>query len=212
MSTQPKIDKFDRRLSRLYSGCEDKEALYDGWAENYEKDLVDDLAYVAHIDAAKIFASQVEDLSSHIIDVACGTGLVAKELRGMGYANIDGVDFSNEMLGASRATGCYQTVFQHDFTAPPERTGIYDALICVGLFAFDVPGIEHMVNVIDLVRPGCLCIITVNGAAWIELGLESAVKQQSQQHQFFIENILGAGYIENQNIDAKVLVIRRGHI
>lgn len=41
---------------------------------------------------AKVFVSLELDKSIRILDVACGTGIVAEELRNHGYSNIDGLD------------------------------------------------------------------------------------------------------------------------
>lgn len=202
------MKQVDSRLSRLYTGQADKQQTYDTWAGDYDHDLVNELGYVAHKDAAKVFDEVVPDRNVKILDVACGTGLVGMELRRMGYGSIDGTDFSNGMLEKARECGCYRTIFQHDFTRDLDTPGNYDALICVGLFSFDIPRIEHMIHVIRTVKSGAPCVITVNGAAWAELNLEGAVLSESKTHGFTIEAIHTAGYIRGQGIDGKVLVLR----
>ncbi|NKB61660.1 MAG: methyltransferase domain-containing protein [Gammaproteobacteria bacterium] len=203
------IEKIDSRLSSLYSSHEDKLAHYDSWADSYDSDLINDLDYVAHLTSSRTFLNIVPDRSSKILDVACGTGLVAEELRKMGYQNIDGTDFSSEMIRVSRARNLYTNLFQHDFTMPLERQPLYDAVICVGLFAFTVPGIANMFHVVEAVKPGGICVITVNGAAWKELNLGAAIEEESDKHGFDIEQVVCADYIRSENIDCRILVIRR---
>jgi SAM-dependent methyltransferase len=202
------MEKIDTRLSDLYTSDENKQEKYDQWAGDYESDLVDGMDYVAHIDAARIFSEVVVDKSCRILDVACGTGLVGGELKKLGYNNVDGTDFSAEMLKISEGRAVYNNLFQHDFTTALENPGGYDALICVGMFSFSVPKITDMIHVIRAVKPGRTCVITVNGAAWRELDLAGQVEIESGKHGFAVEQIIEAGYIQREDIDARVLVIR----
>ena len=202
-------DQFDSRLSRVYAAIEDKEQYYDKWAKTYEHDLVHDLDYVAHQDASDVFQQWVTDKTLRIVDVACGTGLVGECLQKFGYEHVDGVDFSNEMLRISRKRNVYRTLWQHDFTQPADLENPYDALICVGLFSFDKPKISHLHLVVNCVKPGAFCIITVNGAAWTQLNLAPAVHREAAQHGFTIEQIRDADYIRREGIDSRILVIRR---
>ncbi len=202
------MEKIDSRLSDLYTSDENKLEKYDNWANEYESDLVDEMDYVAHIDAARIFSEIVTDKNCRILDVACGTGLVGEELRRFGYLRIDGTDFSGEMLKVSEQRNIYQQLFQHDFTGPLKIPGQYDAVICVGMFSFSIPKITAMIHVIRAAKPDSYCVITVNGAAWRELKLGEQVEQESIKYGFTIERIVEAGYIQREGIDARVLIIR----
>ena len=138
-----------------------------------------------------------------------GTGLVGEYLSEIGYLRIDGADFSPEMLARADKREVYQALWQHDFTTAKKLNRPYDALICVGLFSFAVPKISDLHHVVNCVRQNGICVVTVNGAAWRQLELESAVLQESELHGFKIEEIHKAGYIQKEGIDARVLVIRR---
>lgn len=203
------IDQFDPRLAAAYARKEDKEQQYDEWAARYDSDLLDDLDYVAWRDAGDIFAGLVADHSTRVLDVACGTGLAGEYLASMGYQQIDGADFSREMLARAADRGVYQALWQHDFTTPKQLTQPYDALLCVGMFSFAVPEISDLHHVVNCVKADGLCVITVNGAAWRKLQLEPEVYRQARRHGFSIEQIVEAEYIRKEGIDARVLVIRR---
>ncbi len=205
----PDLNRFDDRLAAVYRQTDDKEAQYDQWASSYEADLVDDLGYVAHIDAGDIFAEAVADRSVRILDVACGTGLVGKYLQSLGYENIHGADFSREMLAIAVKRKVYQSLWKKDFTKAVDLNPRYDALICVGLFSYATPKISDMHHVIGCVVPGGTCVITVNGAAWEELDLTTAVHAEAELHGFSIREIRQAGYIGNQGIGSRVLIIHR---
>ena len=205
----PAAKRFDARLAAVYRQRDDKLQHYDQWAASYETDLVDDLDYVAHRETADIFAGRVGDRSCRVLDVACGTGLVGERLQALGYRRVDGVDFSAAMLAHARARGCYRRLWRHDFTRPAELGEPYDALICVGLFAFAQPAITDLPHVVDCVRPGGSCVITVNGDAWRELKMHDEIRRLSGEQGFILEDIVEADYIREQGIDARVLIIRR---
>ena len=203
------IDQFDPRLAAVYQPRDDKQQHYDEWAASYDADLVDELDYVAFRDAGDIFAGLVGDRHCRVLDVACGTGLAGAYLRELGYRHVDGVDFSREMLARAERRDCYHRLWQHDFTTPPQLERPYEALICVGLFSFALPEISDLHHVVNCVRSGGTCVITVNGAAWRQLQLEPEVYRVAAEHEFSIEDIVEAGYIRQQGIDSRVLIIRR---
>jgi 2-polyprenyl-3-methyl-5-hydroxy-6-metoxy-1,4-benzoquinol methylase len=206
---KPNVDRFDNRLAAAYSRTENKEQQYDEWAATYDSDLVDDLGYVAHRDAGDVFMERVVDKSAHILDVACGTGLAGEYLFDHGYKNIEGADLSNEMMAVSRNREAYTATWQHDFTKPAKIEKFYEAILCVGMFSFSIPKISHMHNVVNCVQPGGVCVITVNGAAWRDLNLDLEVAREAELHEFTIEEIRTAGYIVNEGIDSRILIIKR---
>ena len=206
---KPNVERFDHRLAAVYGRTENKEQQYDEWAQTYDADLVEDLGYVAFKDAGDIFMEMVADKNVRILDVACGTGLAGAYLKGKGYHHIDGADLSREMMSIAGRRQIYRSTWQHDFTRPVALGHLYDAVLCVGMFSYSVPKISDMHNVVNCAAPGSICVITVNGAAWRDLDLETAVYQEVTTHGFTIEQIREAGYIENQGIDSRVLVIRR---
>ena len=208
---QDKLDmaQVDDRLARIYTFKGDKQEQYDRWAEDYDSDLVDDLGYVAHLRSCEIFSNRVTDKNIKMLDMGCGTGLVGATLSNLGYSNIDGADFSPEMLRVATRRGVYRVLHRHDVTEPMACAGRYDALISVGLFSYGTPHISDLYNAIRCVAPGAPCVITVNGSAWREHNLEPAVYQEAEKHQFTVEEIIETEYIRKENINAQVLIIRR---
>ena len=206
---KPELNRFDPRLAAAYSRTENKEQQYDDWASTYDADLVDDLGYVAHVDAGNVFMEIIQDRALKILDVACGTGLAGQYLRLHNYTRIDGVDLSGKMLEIARGRGIYQNLMQHDFTKPMSLESCYDALLCVGMFAYAVPKISDMHNVVNCVKPGGTCVITINGAAWEDLDLGLQVEKESSLHNFTVAQIIDAGYIQEQGIGSKILVVIR---
>ncbi|XP_078535647.1 methyltransferase-like protein 27 isoform X3 [Lissotriton helveticus] len=114
---------------------DEKLQFYDNWAQDYEKD-VDILEYRAPRLAADCLASAfpTDRDSRLILDVACGTGLVAAELSKHGFQLFHGVDGSEQMLEVARQKKLYlelkQCMLGQDpLLAPAEQ---YDAVVIVG--------------------------------------------------------------------------------
>ncbi|XP_051255678.1 methyltransferase-like protein 27 isoform X1 [Dicentrarchus labrax] len=108
---------------------------YDSWAENYEKDhslmsyRAPDLA-VNHL--SDHFTGNPEQ--ALVLDVACGSGWVAKEMLELGFRHFVGVDGSKSMLEQAAKTGLYQDLRLALLgTQPlPAQTDTFDVVIIVG--------------------------------------------------------------------------------
>lgn len=206
---KPNSGQLDDRLAGLYAAEGDKRAQYDRWAGDYESDLVDDLGYVGHLRSAEIFSKIVTDKNARVLDMGCGTGLAGETLARLGYASIDGADFSAKMLEIAARRGVYRKLHRHDITRPLKTARRYDALISVGLFSYGTPYIADLHNAVNCVRRNSPCVITVNGRAWDEHDLQTALCAEAGKHRFTVEQIIETAYILKESINARVLVIRR---
>uniref|UniRef100_A0A8B9ZJN7 Methyltransferase like 27 n=1 Tax=Anas platyrhynchos TaxID=8839 RepID=A0A8B9ZJN7_ANAPL len=99
------------RVRAVHGGAALPELLrrYDGWAGRYEQDVAA-LEYRApHLAAASLaFAFPAPPAGARVLDVGCGTGLVARELQRRGFGCLHGVDGSAGMLERARGTGLYR--------------------------------------------------------------------------------------------------------
>ena len=87
-----------------------------------------------------------------ILDVACGTGVVGRELREAGYSNVDGLDPSQGYLNGAMAKGIFRKVFRAYIdpeipTEIPDNT--YDALLCCAGF-FQVKNLSLKVEKLNV--------------------------------------------------------------
>lgn len=203
-------DKIDARLDRVYANNGDKQALYDDWAASYDRDLVDDLGYVAHEEACRRLQELVPDPNARILDAGCGTGLAGRRLREAGYSNIHGSDYSRKMLEKARASGAYRSLTRHDLTCVIVPDKPFDAAIVVGVFAFGPPSAEHLVNITAALEPGGVALVTVNGKAWREADwparLEGFDRKYTGSRLIEIRTI---GYLTAEGIDGRLLTLLR---
>ena len=197
-------------MKKVYDNPGDKQALFDDWASTYNHDLVDDLGYVADAEACEVFESLVTDRQTRILDAGCGTGLVGRRLKQSGYTNIHGNDYSAKMLDQARATDAYRSLQQHDLTQPVETDTPYDAAISVGVFAFSVPSVEHLVNITRSLKPGGIAIVTVNGKAWREVDWESKLDGFDQKYpDARLLDIKTIDYLTADGIDGRLLTFEQ---
>jgi len=203
-------DGIDERLDRVYADPGDKRALYDDWAASYDSDLLDDLGYVAHLEACRRLQARVTDLDARILDAGCGTGLVGRQLQQAGYRNLHGSDYSPGMLDKARASGAYRSLTQHDLTRPIAAEPAYDAVIVVGVFAFSKPSAEHLVNVTACLKPGAVALVTVNGKAWRDVDWPSRLEDFDRSYPsaklIGVEEI---DYLTAEGIDGRLLILQR---
>ncbi|XP_037639628.1 methyltransferase-like protein 27 isoform X3 [Sebastes umbrosus] len=89
--------------------AKDQVQFYDSWAENYEKDVTL-LSYRAPYLAVDFlsdnFSGSPEE--ARVLDVACGSGWVAKLMVELGFMHFVGVDSSKGMLEQAAKTSLYQ--------------------------------------------------------------------------------------------------------
>ena len=110
---------------------------YQDWTNNnkYNKDMVD-WNYTAPHETVSVLKKYSFNKNFKILDAGCGTGLVGIELKKYGYLNIDGVDFSQNMLNLV-PQDIYKKIEKVDLNKPLKfETNMYDVVMCVGTFTY----------------------------------------------------------------------------
>ncbi|KAM8977088.1 methyltransferase-like protein 27 [Pelodytes ibericus] len=152
-------------IASAHKDCtpDQKLQFYDGWAKEYEED-VSTLEYKApHLAAvalASMFGSSRE--SKIVLDVACGTGLVAQELQHCGFSLFHGLDGSAEMLQIAQSKMLYKEVKQCMLGQEPlpSSTDHYDAVIIVGALSDGQVPVSVIPELIRVTKPGGFVCLT----------------------------------------------------
>ena len=202
--------KIDPRLARNYGDLttDDQRAVYRQWADSYDEELIEEFGYIAPQEAVSAFVRRVPDRTAPVLDMGCGTGLAGKLLDQAGYAHIDGIDLSPEMLEKAAALNVYRQLWEGDLTAVIDVQPIYQAVICVGVFSHKSDQPFLIPKLLDCLLPGGLVIATVNGKGWRDIGWVELLEESQRQHDFKLESVDDIGYLTKQGIDGKLLTIR----
>ena len=172
---KPSAKKLLDRAHSLNNEEETKQ-LYRDWAQTYDKTMVEGLGYLSPIKAAKLLALNIPNKDALILDVGTGTGLVGKELAALGYANIDGIDYSAPMLEVARKTGIYGALLEADLTEPlSTKSNSYDALICIGTFTHGHVGADCLDELFRILKPGGKFITAIRKTYWEPAGFAAKI-------------------------------------
>lgn len=83
------------------------ENLFDGYAENFDQSLLENLNYdIPRIITELAVKEHGSGSLGSILDLGCGTGLTGVKIKEF-CSNLEGVDLSNEMLNQARKTDVY---------------------------------------------------------------------------------------------------------
>jgi SAM-dependent methyltransferase len=165
---------------------QDSRQLYARWAATYESDFVARNQYVIPDRVAEVFAGAARRAAGRVdgpvLDVGCGTGLVAVALvrdaagDGIDWV-IDGVDISPEMLAVSGAKirpdgrPLYRQLLEADLTAAADiPDGSYAGVLSAGTFTHGHLGPTTLSTLIRFGRPGAVFAIGINAEHFAAMG------------------------------------------
>jgi predicted TPR repeat methyltransferase len=167
-----------RLLHRAYSlGAPDTHIdFYRDFAELYDSTFAASLGYIYPLGIASVLSGQQRPQGA-ILDIGCGTGLVATAIREVDLsAVIDGVDISPDMLGKARAKGEYRDLIAADLTADCSHIAMdYAAIVSAGTFTFGHLGPELIPDMVGLCRSGAVAALGVNSVYFAEQGFRDVL-------------------------------------
>ena len=167
-----------RLLRRAYSlGAPDTHIdFYRDFAELYDSTYAASLGYIYPLGIASVLSGQKRPQGA-ILDMGCGTGLVATAIRQVDpNVEIDGVDISPDMLGKARAKGDYRDLIAADLTADCSHIAMdYAAIVSAGTFTFGHLGPELIPDMVGLCRPGAVAALGVNSVYFVKQGFRDVL-------------------------------------
>ncbi|XP_063154969.1 methyltransferase-like protein 27 isoform X1 [Candoia aspera] len=162
------LAEVQRRVAAVHhqSDLQQQLRFYNGWAEDYDQDVVV-LQYQAPSLTAAFLASVFQGLleDALVLDVACGTGLVAQELQAKGFRHIHGLDGSQGMLEHAQHKGLYEDLklCLLGQEALPAPEGCYDATVIVGALSEGQVPSGVIPQLLLVTKPGgYVCLTTRN--------------------------------------------------
>lgn len=136
---------------------------YRDFAAHYDDVFAGGLGYVYPLAIAAALADMPRP-PGRILDVGCGTGLVAAAIHDrQPDAGIDGVDISPEMLAKAADKGAYTSLMVADLTGDFSHLPAgYASIVSAGTFTHGHLGPEPLVGLISHCAVGAVAAIGVN--------------------------------------------------
>ena len=200
---------FVRKLTAM-TADDDAHEVYEAWAPSYENDLVNGYGYTAHRIAAAAMAAARPDRAASILDIGCGTGLVAVELAARGFTTVDGLDASPRMLDKARAKRVYRRLIEGDVRWPDVvGSGRYDAAIAVGVFGGGHLGPGDLECLARPVREGGAIVLYANGIPWVANDYPSHLRRLEEDGIWTVRRIEESNYMDRIERPGWLVVARR---
>ena len=191
----------------------DKEKVYDQWAESYE-DYVNSLNYLGPQNLAREVFDFLENSGKDnlkILDFGCGTGLVGMEISklfaGKYYFTLDGIDISEQMIQKSREKNIYRQIWQLDlFKDVLPQQYQYDFIVSSGVFLEGHVSFKMVDILLNSVKPF--------GSIFFTLRESFRKSNQEEYHKYVTNNnrieILGEYTIQYlPDVACKLVVIKK---
>ena len=151
--------------------------LYADWAETYDQTMLDGLSYRSPQRIATLAAETEARRDVRVLDVGCGTGLLANSLRAEGFIRVDGLDYSAPMLAVAQREGRIDEAFLRDLNEGLQMgTKCYDLLVSTGTFTHGHVGAGCLPELLALLVPGGHLICTVHRDVWDEGGFGTGLQ------------------------------------
>lgn len=161
----------DPDLERAYAleTPEDNLRLYRDWAESYDAVFVEATTYRFPEVVTRTYLDAGGGWPC--LDVGCGTGALAEHFPA--DAVLDGIDLSPEMLDVADRKDRYRILIEANLKEPIALDdGMYAGLISSGTFTHGHVGPEALPELVRLMAPGGVAVITVRPQVWDDQGFE----------------------------------------
>lgn len=197
----------NKTLNKVYTAKNHEELMdaYKDWAGDYDADTVDAFGYVAHIESARALDQVLEDKNARILDAGAGTGLVGEELQKMGYARLDALDYSREMLDEAQKKEIYRGLIQADMSRPLKMDdNQYDAVVCTGTFTFGHVNADALDELVRITRPGGMICFTIREGAYEEYGYRQRMIELEQKKAWELLSMVDTDYLKKEGVTCKL--------
>jgi predicted TPR repeat methyltransferase len=161
-----------------------------------------DLNYVAPKETVSVIKKYALDNNCKILDAGCGTGLVGIELKKCGYSNIEGVDFSQNMLDLI-PKNIYKKIDKVDLNKPLKfNTDMYDVVMCVGTFTYGHVKPQALDELLRIIKNKGLICFTINEGVYKKYGFDNKIKELTNKKSWKVKEFFKSDYIVNKDVNA----------
>ncbi|MEP9374646.1 class I SAM-dependent methyltransferase [Mesorhizobium sp. KR1-2] len=150
-------------LEQVYAARNEAELTqaYAAWSSDYDRETAAS-GYCLPFMITAWVARHVRPAAGPVLDAGCGTGLSGAYLQALGYCDIEGLDFSQDMLAIARARGAYGALTEAALGGPlPWRDGHFAAFFSTGVFTEGHAPASSLDELARITRAGGHAIFTV---------------------------------------------------
>ena len=176
---------------------------YHNWTKKnkYNQDMVN-WKYTAPQETVSVLKKYALNKNCKILDAGCGTGLVGIELKKCGYSNIEGVDFSQNMLDLV-PQDIYKKIEKIDLNKFLKfKDDTYDVVMCVGTFTYGHVKPQALDELIRITKNKGLICFTINEGIYEEYGFDNKIKELSNNKLWNVKEFFKSDYIVNKDVNA----------
>ena len=162
----------DLKSAYALSSKEEITQLYQSWADSYDAGFGDAQGYQSPREVALVYIGAGG--RGPVLDVGAGTGLVAEHFARISLGPVDALDLSPEMLAVAERKGHYRNLYEANLKetlALPDAA--YAGLISSGTFTHGHVGPEALPELVRVMAPGGVAVISVRPQVWVETGFEA---------------------------------------
>lgn len=197
----------NQTLDKVYTAKNHTELMdaYKDWAGDYDSDTVGRFGYVAHVASADALDKALDRKEACILDAGCGTGLVGEELAKKGYATLDALDYSQEMLDEAKRKNVYRRHMQADLSKPLSiEDNSYDAVVCTGTFTYGHVDADAFDELVRITRPGGVICFTIREGAYEDYGYRQRMISLEQKQAWELLSMYDTDYLKNEGVTCKL--------
>ena len=170
-------ERMSEGLEKVYAATATDELAeaYSVWSADYDRETLS-LGYCLPFMITSFIARHVATGDGPLLDAGCGTGLTGPYLAALGYAGIDGLDMSDEMLAHARARGCYARFVKATLGDPlPLADGAYACVFSTGVFTEGHAPATSLRELSRIVQTGGHLIFTVRQSVYEKGGFDREI-------------------------------------
>ena len=117
-----------------------------------------------------------------MIDIGAGTGICGADLAARGIGPLDATDISPEMLLKAADKRCYRQTIEGDILAGlPIQPDTYAGAVSSGTFTHGHVGPEALTEVLRILAPRGLAVLSINAEHFESAGFAAAFAQLKPQ-------------------------------
>ena len=158
--------------------------------------------YTGPKETSETFNKYQKNKNIEIFDAGCGTGLVAVELKKMGYQNFYGADISQKLLDLA-PQGLYKSLERIDLNKKLiYEDNKFDSVFCVGTFTFGHVKPDALDEFIRITKNNGFICFTINVGVYKDYGFDKKINNLIDDDKWKKLEFFKSNYLSSKDVNA----------